>query len=142
MMRSRLSSAIDAEYVGLYLGSEVGRNRLIRDAKWAVNQASINQQDVKKTPVPVPSFFEQKEISGVVINLLAAADMQAKAIAQSLRQSAAQRKNILKAAFSGQLVPQDPADEPASALLARIRVERAAREAGSTRGRGKKKGMA
>ena len=47
-----------------------------------------------------------------------------KMVELGLRQSAAQRKNILKAAFSGQLVPQDPNDEPASALLARIRAER------------------
>ena len=42
----------------------------------------------------------------------------------SLKQSTAQRKNILKAAFSGQLVPQDPNDEPAGVLLERIRAER------------------
>jgi type I restriction enzyme S subunit len=42
-----------------------------------------------------------------------------------IRQSAAQRQNILRAAFAGQLVPQDPNDEPASVLLERIRAERA-----------------
>ena len=45
----------------------------------------------------------------------------------SLKQSAAQRQNILRAAFSGQLVPQDPNDEPASVLLERIRAKRAAK---------------
>ena len=45
---------------------------------------------------------------------------------QAIKFSAAQRKNILKAAFSGKLVPQDPDDEPASVLLERIRGERAA----------------
>ena len=43
-----------------------------------------------------------------------------------LKQSEAQRKNILKSAFSGQLVPQDPSDEPASILLERIKAEREA----------------
>jgi type I restriction enzyme S subunit len=47
----------------------------------------------------------------------------------SLKQSTAQRQNILRAAFAGQLVPQDPNDEPASVLLVRIRAERAARDA-------------
>lgn len=51
------------------------------------------------------------------------------AIGLGLKQSTAQRKNILKAAFSGQPVPQDPNDEPASVLLERIRAERAARAA-------------
>ncbi len=44
-----------------------------------------------------------------------------------LRQFAAQRQYILRAAFAGELVPQDPNDEPASGLLERIRGERAAR---------------
>lgn len=47
----------------------------------------------------------------------------------ALKQAAAQRQNILRAAFSGQLVPQDPNDEPARVLLERIRAERAERDA-------------
>ena len=54
------------------------------------------------------------------------------AIATALKQSTAQRQNILRAAFAGELVPQDPNDEPASVLLERIRVERAEREATKT----------
>ncbi len=54
---------------------------------------------------------------------------QERAIEISLKQSTAQRQNILRAAFAGQLVPQDPNDEPASALLERIRAERAAQTA-------------
>lgn len=49
------------------------------------------------------------------------------AIEHSLKQSTAQRQNLLRAAFAGELVPQDPADEPASVLLERIRAERAER---------------
>ena len=53
-----------------------------------------------------------------------------------VKQAAAQRQNILKAAFSGRLVPQDPNDEPAAVLLERIRAERATRTATATaRGR-------
>ena len=56
-------------------------------------------------------------------------DSQAAAVGIALKQSTAQRQNILRAAFSGQLVPQDPNDEPAGVLLARIRAERAAQGA-------------
>ena len=66
------------------------------------------------------------EIVRLVSQLLDAISEQELAIEISLKQSTTQRQNILRAAFSGQLVPQDPADEPASVLLERIRAERAA----------------
>lgn len=128
MMRLRLSEHVTADYVAFYLGSDVGRERLTNDAKWAVNQASINQQDVKKTPIPFPSQSEQQEIAHLLSSHHEAMERQLTAIGIALKQSTAQRQNILRAAFAGQLVPQDPADEPASVLLERIRAERAAKE--------------
>ncbi|MEN9480140.1 MAG: hypothetical protein RLZZ298_1535, partial [Pseudomonadota bacterium] len=68
---------------------------------------------------------EQTQILTILETQLAAAKQQAAALTHALRQAAAQRRNLLKAAFAGQLVPQDPADEPASALLARIRASKA-----------------
>ena len=59
--------------------------------------------------------------------------LQSGAITSALLQSEAQRKNILKAAFSGQLVPQDPNDEPASVLMERIRASRAQGASAPTR---------
>ncbi|KQM77409.1 hypothetical protein ASE76_18290 [Xylophilus sp. Leaf220] len=65
--------------------------------------------------------------------MLERADRSDEAIEVAARQSAAQRKNILQAAFSGQLVPQDPNDETASVLLERIRADRAAPSATKAR---------
>lgn len=129
MMRLTLAESVMGEFIANYLGSEIGRARLIQDAKWAVNQASINQQDVRRTPVPLPSADEQRMIAGALTEQLQAAKDQGEAITLALKQFAAQRQNILRAAFSGQLVPQDPNDEPASVLLARIRAEPDARDA-------------
>ncbi len=52
-------------------------------------------------------------------------------IRSALKRSAALRQSILKKAFTGQLVPQDPTDEPASEFLERIRKEREGTESTS-----------
>lgn len=77
-----------------------------------------------KLPVPLPSLPEQFAIIESIMLKLKLCDEQLHSIEYSLKQSVVQRQNILRAAFSGQLVPQDPNDEPASVLLERIRAER------------------
>jgi type I restriction enzyme S subunit len=76
-------------------------------------------------PVPLGHADEQQEILSLLQLQLDNLDQQEKSVELCLKQSAAQRQNILKAAFAGQLVPQDPKDESASVLLERIRAERA-----------------
>ena len=87
-------------------------------------QPNLNLQIVKSICFPLPPIDEQAEINNLLDERFLQIKLQQTAIDTSLKQATAQRKNILKAAFSGQLVPQDPLDEPASALLARIRAER------------------
>ena len=92
------------------------------------NVPQINNPDIAPLPVPLPPSMEQAAIIDILTEQsesLAALESATEAL-QS--QSTAQRQNLLRAAFAGQLVPQDPADEPAAALLARIRAERAATE--------------
>jgi len=98
---------------------------------------------VDKIPLPLPPLQEIWRIVETVETSLARVEQLERAVDLALKQSSSQRQNILKAAFSGQLVPQDPNDEPASVLLERIRAERAAREsAGRRRGRKAKEDVA
>ncbi|QOJ08604.1 restriction endonuclease subunit S [Nitrosomonas sp. H1_AOB3] len=92
-------------------------------------QPNLNLQIVKSITLPLPPNVEQCEIMQLLDGQFDQIRQQQRAVELALKQSAAQRKNILKAAFSGQLVPQDPNDEPASVLLERIRAERAEHEA-------------
>lgn len=78
-----------------------------------------------KLPVALPPLQEQHELVDHLSTALLGCATQNGLIEHGLKQSTAQRQNILRAAFSGQLVPQDPSDEPAADLLARIRAERA-----------------
>lgn len=91
----------------------------------ATAQKNINLEVLTKLAVPLPPIAEQSLIVERLDAAMAAASDIERAMQRGCRESDAQRQNILRAAFSGRLVPQDPADEPASALLARIRAERA-----------------
>ncbi len=89
-------------------------------------QPNLNLQIIKTISLPLPPVSEQAEVVRLLAQQFDQIERQQNAVRISLKQSAAQRKNILQAAFSGQLVRQDPSDEPASELLKRIRAERAA----------------
>ncbi|BCT68876.1 restriction endonuclease subunit S [Nitrosospira sp. NRS527] len=78
--------------------------------------------------IPLPAMAEQRMIVEHIAAEIRNISDQESAIGLSLKQSTAQRQNILRAAFAGQLVPQDPNDESASALLESIRAERVERE--------------
>lgn len=102
------------------------------------NIPQINNPDIAPLHLPVPPAAEQDEIIDRLERALDGVVQQEAAVAKALKQAIAQRKNLLKAAFAGQLVPQDPNDEPASALLARIRAARDAKAGSVTAKRGRK----
>jgi len=124
---------IPPEYIYYWLWS---RYEETRRGSSGNNQPALNKSIVEKIPFPMPPIDELKIIVQFVNASVLEIEKQEVAISYSLKQSAAQRKNILKAAFSGKLVPQDPNDEPASMLLERIRNERMTQiSKGSTRTR-------
>jgi type I restriction enzyme S subunit len=130
MMRIKINfERGDPEYLIKYLNSQRGLNELRKNAKHAVNQSSINQQDVKAVTISLPPLKEQKEIIRQINKLFAFADKleahynKAKEKIDKLPQS------VLAKTFRGELVPQDPNDEPASKLLKRIIVEKEKRRA-------------
>lgn len=110
----------------LVLRSAPGRAEIERLATG--NQESmrnIGQDRIRAIRLPVPSAVEQQTLVAEVERRLAIADRTAAEIDIQLARAARLRQSILKRAFEGKLVPQDPNDEPASALLGRIRAERA-----------------
>ncbi len=85
---------------------------------------NLNQRILYEMPVPVCSIGEQIEIIQEIQKQFSVTEQFEQTIDTELQKSEALRQSILKKAFSGQLVPQDPADEPASVLLERIRAEK------------------
>ena len=105
IMKVRLDKKIALpEYFTMYLSSKKGITELRKNAKQAVNQASINQTDVSNVMVPLPLIKEQHDIVQKIESRLSVADKMEESITQSLQQAEALRQSILKKAFEGRLV--------------------------------------
>jgi type I restriction enzyme, S subunit len=76
--------------------------------------------------IPIVGKFESEKILELMSEKLSVIENVDQTLTTSIQQAEALRQSILKKAFSGQLVPQDPNDEPASLLLERIQAEKAA----------------
>jgi type I restriction enzyme S subunit len=86
----------------------------------------LNGGILKEIPVPLCSIKEQKEICLRLDEKLSVLDQMETGISEQLKRSEALRQSILKKAFAGELVAQDPTDEPAAKLLERIKAEKEA----------------
>lgn len=105
IMKIRVNKKIAIpEYISKFLTSKKGLSELRKNAKQAVNQASINQTDVSNVLIPLPQPKEQHRIVQEIESRLSVADKMEESIAQSLLQAEALRQSILKKAFSGELV--------------------------------------
>jgi type I restriction enzyme S subunit len=106
------------------LNSKPVRDATMKFVK-GIGRPRINLGHVRAIPIALSSSEEQAAIEAILQDAQLSMAKQLTAIELSLKQSVAQRQNILRAAFAGQLVPQDSRDEPATMLLERIRAERA-----------------
>jgi len=120
----RPKDLIDSKFLANYLKSNLARDYFKSKCKRAINQVSINTKDVGDLQVPIPPVSEQRRI----VSKIEATKERVQAIEASISKAdeliEKYREALLQKAFRGELVPQDPKDEPASKLIERIRAEK------------------
>jgi type I restriction enzyme S subunit len=126
LLRIRTKSEYNPLFIGYQLVSPWIRKQMTKEKKATTNICALYQRDIFPLRVKSTNLHEQDAIVQEIESRLSVADKIEVSIAQSLKQAEALRQSILKKAFEGKLVPQDPNDEPAEKLLARIRAERTA----------------
>ena len=110
----------------IYTTSQLGRAFIEKNAASSAGQNNVSLSLIHTMPMPLPPLAEQRRIVADVERRLSVVQQTEATVEASLARAERLRQSILKQAFSGKLVPQDPDDEPASALLERIKAEREA----------------
>lgn len=104
MMRLRVDTTrVNPEFLVMYLSSQTGRNELTKNAKQAVNQASINQTDVRNAHIPLPDLSTQNKLLQKAKKKLAVCERIEDMVDTTRQQANALRQSILKKAFEGRL---------------------------------------
>lgn len=130
----RPSSLISKRYLWWVLNSELFTDEIKKHATGS-DLPHISGNDILATSMPLPPLKEQEAIARRLDSAFAEIDRLVAEAAAARRLLDHLDQQILAKAFRGELVPQDPADVPASVLLERIRAERAATPTKARRGR-------
>jgi len=133
VFRARLLVPSPWNKIVSWFGNVLGKSLFMEMGKQTTNLASLSLSKLKSFPVPVMSEAEAAAIVSRVEDAMSIIDKQLSELARQRLAVNSLRQAILKIAFAGQLVPQDPDDEPASALLARL-VVRSAEASAASRG--------
>lgn len=129
LIRFRCGEDVDPRWALLVFRSHMYSGRFRKESRITTNIAHLALGRLKTVEFPIPPLEEQARIAAETERKLSLLDAAERAIDGGLTKAEQLRRSLLHAAFTGKLVSQDPADEPASELLARIQAERAAAQA-------------
>jgi type I restriction enzyme S subunit len=119
-----VQGSIPPDFVEIAANAGHSRIAIERRLRTTAGQVGVSGTDIKNTPLPIPPLKEQLVIVERVQQKLSQIEAMDGEVDRALIRGSRLRQATLKTAFGGKLVPQDPKDEPATALLERIKLER------------------
>jgi type I restriction enzyme S subunit len=125
ILRLRFRRTVSPAFAFRYMMSPHFRALMEQEKSATTTVAAIYQRSLYRASIPIPGLEEQEKVAAEINAAFARADRLEAEAARARALLDRLEAAILARAFRGELVPQDPNDEPASALLARIRAERA-----------------
>ncbi|CAI7979115.1 type I restriction enzyme, S subunit [Frankia sp. Hr75.2] len=124
ILRFRCRHDVLPEWALMVFRRHMHARRFMREVRITTNIAHLSAKRLKSVEFPIPSLEEQKRLIQACDETMSNSDALERAVESNLARAKHLRNSLLNHAFSGKLVPQDVADEPASVLLHSIRAER------------------
>ena len=124
IIRVRLATGVLPQYVDVFLNSPIGQFAIQQAASSTSGLYTLSVNKVKRLSLPLPPTAEQQAIADCVEGHAAGIDQIDTTLTDKLSSATRLRQSILHRAFTGNLLPQDPNDEPASKLVERIAANR------------------
>lgn len=117
---------VNSKFIEIAANAGITRSHIEGCLRTTAGQVGVSGSDIKNAPIPIPPDTEQNAIAEAINEKLSQIAAMEAEVERGLARASRLRQAILKAAFDGKLVAQDPADESAERLLERIKGEREA----------------
>ncbi len=112
-----------SQYLYYWIVSPANGRKILERLAYGAGKPGLNLTNIRELVIAFPPAAEQTRIVSELDNRISVVDSLSSVLKQEFQRAKIFRQSILKAAFSGQLVEQDPTDEPASVLMQRIHSE-------------------
>lgn len=123
LIRCRPVPGVNAQWISHIANSPMGRHYITSVMSQQVGQANVNGTKLAAMPIPVAPQDVEAKILDEISEVRSSSARLGDSVEAAKARSAALRRSLLLAAFSGELVDQDPTDEPADVALIKIREQ-------------------
>ena len=134
---ARPASTILPEFLYWFLIAEAAGRKQLSASAYGAGKPGLNLENIRSVKIDLPSLDEQLETVSRINSMLSIEETVSAQLDHEIALCDTLRRSILKKAFSGQLVVQDPHDEQAPVLLERIKAEKAQKENGKKKSKRK-----